>query len=244
MAGDVDKLEKERDPVIDVKDNFEFKGSSLVSETSHREFTSRDVTEHFKNSIDKNRSSTSGSAGLSFWGIDVSLGGHHIKKAKGSRKSEQDSKNENRYASSVHYQLVPVRSLHLTKADVVLRPDVIQMLQEIETDLKKLKYKSNGHFTEFFKKYGSHVSYGIVELGGVLMSTAECWGFKTENCEKVTEMTTKVSETALKLGFRHRGIGLQAGAEFNGSMLFSHTSGNFKESELHLEEIWRSRRYR
>ena len=232
LAGDVDELEKERDPVIDVKDSFEFKGSSLVSETSHREFTSQDVTDDFKNSIDKNRSSKSGSGGLSFWGIGVGLGGRHKKKTKDSDTSEQGSKRESRYASSVHYQLVPVRSLHLTKADVVLRPDVIQMLQEIETDLKKLKYKSNGHFTEFFKKYGSHVNYGIVELGGILMSTAQCRGFRKENREKVTGMTKKVSETSLKLGFRHSGIGLRAGTKFSGATLHSHTSGHFKESEL------------
>ena len=232
LAGDVDELEKERDPVIDVMDNFEFKGSSLVSETSHREFTSREVTEDFKNSIDRNRSSKSGSGGLSFWGIGVDLGGLYKKKTKDSNTSEQGSNRENRYASSVHYQLVPARSLHLTKADVVLRPDVIQKLQEIEIDLKKLKYKSNGHFTEFFKKYGSHVNYGIIELGGVLMSTAECSGFKKENREKVAEMTKKVSDTSLKLGFRHSSIGLRVGAKFSGSTLHSHTSGNFKESEL------------
>ena len=232
LVGDVDELEKEREPVIDVKDNFEFKGSNLVSETSHREFTSRDVTEHFKNSIDKNRSSKSGAGGLSFWGIGLGLGGYHKKKTEDTDTNEKDSKREKRYTSSVHYQLVPVRSFHLTEVDVVLRPDVIQMLQDIETDLKKLKYKSNGHFTEFFKKYGSHVNHGIVELGGVLMSTAQCRSFKEENREKVTEMTKKVSETSFKLGFRHSGIGLRTGIKFSGSTLHSYASGNFKESEL------------
>ena len=98
--------------------------------------------------------------------------------------------------------------------------------------MKKLKYKSNGHFTEFFQKYGSHVNFGIVELGGVLMSTAQCRGFKKENREKVTEMTKKVSETSLKLGFRHSGIGLRTGTKFSGSTLHSYASGNFKEFEL------------
>ena len=124
LVGDVDELEKEREPVIDVRDNFEFEESSLVSEMSHREFMSQDVTEDFEDSIDKNRSSKSGYSGLSFWGIGVGLSGCGKKKTKDSDTSEQ-------YASSIHYQLVPVRSLHLTEADVVLRPDVIQKLQDI-----------------------------------------------------------------------------------------------------------------
>ena len=229
LAGDIDELDREREPVINVTDNFEFKGPCLASETCHREFTSETLTENFQSSIDINRASKSASGGLSFWGIDVNVDGRS-EKDKNTGTREQSNKTVSCFASSMHYQLVPVRSFHITKADIVLRPDVVQMLQRIERDLKKSKYKPNGQFKEFFKTYGSHVNYGIVELGGILMSTAQCTGFKEENREKVTEMTKTVSEASLKLGFSN--INLQIDAALSGSAVHSHTTETFNESEL------------
>ena len=63
LANDFEKLEKEREPVVDVSDSLEFKGTQLAQEIIHREFQSDELRHVFEQTIDKNNKSGSVSAG-------------------------------------------------------------------------------------------------------------------------------------------------------------------------------------
>ena len=87
--------------------------------------------------------------------------------------------------------------MDLTTNAIELRPEVVTTLQQIEKSLKPI-YKSTGNFKHFFEKFGSHTSYGVDELGGVLMGKARCQNFTEEVREQKKNRTLELSRKALR----------------------------------------------
>ena len=77
-------------------------------------------------------------------------------------------------------------------------------MQDVEQALKLSDYLPGDHFSEFFEKFGSHICSGVVEFGDILISIAECFGFKEEDRSRVAHAVTKVSEMAFLLGFNEK----------------------------------------
>ena len=84
----------------------------------------------------------------------------------------------------------------------------------------------------FFERYGSHVHYGLIELGGVLISKAYSKGFEESLRSKITEMTTAASKTSATLGFRHIAVSAQQGLTFKASDLKYKESLDYSEDDL------------
>ena len=180
---DIDRLVVDRELVINVSDDVVFSEEYLEQPMHHREFTSRESMYRFIDHIDKNVSKE-----MNILGIDT-----------GGRIGDADS-----FIGCVHYQFVPVVSAQLSPDQLDLRPEVISALQDVEHALKLSDYLPGDHFFEFFEKFGSHLCSGVVEFGGILISIAECFGFKEEDHSKVAYAVAKVSEMAFLLGFNEK----------------------------------------
>ena len=215
--------------MIDVSDNLQFKGAQSIQQTIHKEFQSEGVKDMFEQNIDKNRRSRSGSAGLVIWGMSIGPGASYIRKHRKESEATDKGTKSKMFYSSVHCQLVPVKSVHLTESDIDLKPEAISMLQAIES---RIKGRGRGAFQEFFRRYGSHVNYGVIDLGGVFTCSASCQGFKQESLSKVKEKAQMVSKTSLSLDLKHSGIGVRTGIPFKASEVFHKASLNYTEEEL------------
>ena len=183
---DVSKLVEDREMVTNVSDDVVFSGAHSEQPLYYREFTSRESLRMFSNHIDKSVSAVS--IGMNIFGIDLP-----------DTVSCADAADS--FVSCVHYQLVPAVSVQLPPQQMDLRPEVISALQNVEQMLKLSDYLPGNHFDGFFEKYGSHFCGGVVEFGGILVSIAECSGFKEEDHLKMAHMVTKASEMAFFLGF-------------------------------------------
>ena len=232
LAKDFEKLEKEREPVVDVSDSLEFNGTQLAQELIHREFHSDLLRHLFEQTLDKNKKSESMSAGLVIWGMGLGRGGGLTKKRGSEILAEETKLKGQSYVASVHYQMVPIKSIHLTYKNIQLKSDAITELQNIEQNIKLVRYKANGQFRGFFERYGSHVHYGLIELGATLIATASCKGFEESCRKKMTEMTTMASQKFASLGFRHPMSSAQHHASIKASDLKSKESINYHESDL------------
>ena len=187
FSKNLEKLSKERDHVIDAKGNLNFKAVSQIPTVIHHEFSSKMVWETFERNIDKHMQTRSISVGKNIWGINIS-------ETFSDRESET-------FASSIHYQMVPVRCLYLTSSSMELRPEVISSLQAVESSLKRDNYEPREHFKNFFYKYGSHVNNGVIEFGGMVKSTAYCQGFQEKDRSNVSAVVSEASQAALFLSF-------------------------------------------
>ena len=194
FSEDIDKLVVDRELATNISDDVVFSEEYLEQPLHHKEFTSRESMYRFIDHIDKNVS-----MGMNILGIDLVDTVGQI--------DEADS-----YVGCVHYQFVPVVSAQFSLDQLSLRPEVISALQDVEQVLKMADYLPGDHFGEFFEKFGSHLCSGVVEFGGILISIAECSGFKEEDYSKVARAVTKVSEMAFLLGFNEK---VQPGKPYN-----------------------------
>ena len=188
------QLVQERKMVIDVNENLDFRATRSVHEILHNEFTFDHIMQTFVNHLDKHLSERSASIGVNMWG--VSLEKAIANSMKGSSVCETGN-----YISSVHYQIIPVTTVHISPNDIRLRAEVITELQGIEKSLKRRGYKAEDHFKDFFKTYGTHISHGTIEFGGTLVSVAYCQDFKEKDRKRITATVMEASEAALLLGF-------------------------------------------
>ena len=232
---DIDELVKEREIVIDVKDSIESKGPVSSVGIFHKECSSEKLTQIFQNNTDKSSCSRGFSGSLSFYGVSAGAG-YSMSQADVSEKETINSKHET-YMAVVHYEMVPVKSFDITPDDLYLMPRALKKLQTIEKNIKHLRYKSKGHFQEFFKIFGSHVTSGVVEFGGILMSTASYRGFKESDRSKVTSVVSDVSRTSLNMAFSKFGFGAGAGTVFTASKLCGETTGKYNMKDLENIEI-------
>ena len=197
------KLSTERDIVIDVKTDLECKIVNTVHPIWHHRFSERKTWEFFDKHIDKHIGCISDSVGENVWGINIA-----------ETESTQRGNHENEtFACSVNYQLIAVRCIELKQAEMELRKEAIKSLQEIERYLEASKYQSQGHFQDFFKKFGTHVNHGKVQIGGMLKSTACCKGFLEEDRDNVSAVVSEASENAFYLSLSNEvrtGISLNA----------------------------------
>ena len=237
LSDQIDELEKEREPVVDVSDDLEFKGAQSNQEIIHREFHSKNKMELFDETIDKSERSVSGSVGVMVWGVDLGSQSSFTRKTKQENKEEQTEKKFENYISNSHYQFIPVKAIHLTKNVIDLKPEVIKAIQNVEKRIKMMRYESRDHFHEFFKTYGSHIHYGVIELGGIRSSKAWSEGFEDSNLSKMTELTHTVSKASLNLGFTQPGSTIQAGIPIKASDVLSETTSNFTEEELKRVDV-------
>ena len=94
------------------------------------------------------------------------------------------------------------------------------------------------HFGEFFEKFGSHLCSGDVEFGGILVSIAECSGFKEEDHSKVAHTVAKVSEMAFLLGFNEK---VQPGKPYKADEVLGDvpdmSSGNLQNITVTIKKI-------
>ena len=225
FTGDVSELCFGKEMVINMKDSLEYKGSFSKQTIFHEKFSSQELTDRFERDIDKSSSSLSGSAQAGFMGAEK--GGFQKATIKEDVMDRQKEKQSS-YCSVVYYNKAAVKSVDITAKHVELIPDVIESLQNIETTVKECNYESKAHFHEFFKKYGSHVGIGEIELGGVLMSTAYCSGFQEEERSRVEGIVSEASELSLSLGFSKAGIvELGLGTSFNAAKLHAKSSKKY-----------------
>ena len=188
-----DKFSDERDFVVDVTDDLEFTAPNPVNTIFHHQFNSQKIWEIFDKHIDKHINARSISVGENIWGVTI---------GKGILESEgQGGHQDENFLSCIHYQMIPVRRIHLKPTNLQLRPEVIRSLQEIERSLQLDNYEPRRHFQQFFNQYGTHVNNGPIDIGGMLKSTAHCRGFREEDRLSVSAAVSKASETALYLNF-------------------------------------------
>ena len=209
FSEDIDEMTKEREVVFDVRNDLQFKSVSFVQPMFLHEFNSKDTMQVFIQNIDKHIAARSVSTGVNVWGIGI----------------EEDSGGRGRegsYTCSVEYQLVPIQSVKLDPGDIELTAEVISALQGIEQSLKSTDYAPGDHFNAFFEKYGTHISHGVIEFGGIIVSMAECAGFKEEDRSKVSGVVTEASEAALLLEINKK---VRHGEPFNAHQVLGRTMG-------------------
>ena len=187
LTADIRKLLGKTGKVIEANGgDLEFSDTPLKHPIFRQEFVSQDMMRVFVSNIDKHMSSRSTSIGVNIWGVD-------LHDAMGS------SDKEGSFVGSVSYQLVPVKSVTLSPYHTDLIPEVISAIQEVEQTMISKNYATGDYFSGFFEKYGSHIHSGAVEIGGMLVSSAECSGFREEDRSKVTDLVSLALEKALLL---------------------------------------------
>ena len=184
-----EKLDVQRNFVINMSKNLEYKVVNAIHPVFHHEFTSQKTWEIFDKHLDKHIRARSVSVGANVWGLDI---------AEIVRTQRNTLENEN-FACCVNYQMIAVRCIQLKPSEMELRVEVIKSLQEIERYLEPSNYQSPGHFRDFFHKFGTHVNNGVIELGGTVRSTAYCRGFQDKDLSNVSDLVSEASETALYL---------------------------------------------
>ena len=207
FSEDIEEMTKEREVIFNVRDELQFQSVSFVQPIFLHEFTSKDTMQIFVKNIDKHIAARSVSTGVYIWGIGI----------------EADSGclgGEGSYVCSVEYQLVPIESVKLNPGDIEFTSDVIAALQKIEQSLKSTDYVPGNHFKAFFETYGTHINHGVIEFGGILVSIAECVGFKEEDRSKVSAVVTEASEAALLLEMNKR---VRPGQSFNAYKVLGRT---------------------
>ena len=181
FSRDIRQVVQNRELVVDVGDVVECEFMNSPTEILHSEFTSKEAMYSFVTHADK----------YMYYRSAVSS-------QVATRGSDQgnEANSQNKYASSVHYQLFPVVSVKLPVETIQLKAEVIAQLQEIERDLGASNYQPGDHFTNFFEKYGTHISDGGT-FGGILMSLAYIEEFKEEDKSKMAAIVAEASKTAL-----------------------------------------------
>ena len=226
LTDDIDELIKERETIIEVKDNLVFKGPISAVETFRKEFSSRKMAQTFQNNIDKSSSNKGFPGSFSFYGISASYSGSVM---SDHNEEIKNSRNEN-YMAVMHCEKVPLKSIDINRHELSFTPHAVEALRSIENKIKHLGYKSNRDFTEFFEKYGSHATHGVVEFGGILLSVASQLGFEESDLSKVTAITSDASETSLSIGLSEVGIVANLGSSFPASKLYGKTSGHLQSN--------------
>ncbi len=112
-----------------------------------------------------------------------------------SRETEPDSG-----AGAVTFQKRVVANLELTRENMRLTPEALRELKEIEARVMERDYGRENIFAGFFKRFGSHVTSGLVELGGVWLATARA-SSGSSNAEKMEKLVRRVAEAAFQAGY-------------------------------------------
>ena len=118
-----------------------------------------------------------------------------------------------------------------------LTQHLIKELQRVEQNIKHLQYRSRGHFENIFQAYGSHASQGVIEFGGILMSTASQRGFKESERSVVTDITSDVSKASLDVAFSKCGFGASIGTSFDALQVQDKVTGHYSTTDLKNVEV-------
>ena len=168
---------KER--VFDVRDHLQFSNAQSNWSVHQHKFTSREAMQTFLNDIGK---TTTMEKGVSEIVVEDPTG---------------CESREDRFLGYTHYKMVPVVSVELTADQVDLTPEVIDSLQVVEQSLKLPDHLSSNHFDEFFEKYGSHLSLGVIDFGNILLSNAICERFEEQVYPEVIDAVEKTSNRGI-----------------------------------------------
>ena len=225
MTEDIDELLKERELAVEVKDNLVFSGPIAPVETFKKEYASQVTTQLYQNNIDKSSSSKAFSGSASYFGVKVG-GGYSSVRDEEHKEVAGRFKNET-FVAVVQGEKVSVKSVDINRHHLSLTQHLIKELQHVEQNIKHLEYNSRGHFENIFQRYGSHATQGVVEFGGILMSTASQRGFKESERSVITDITSDVSKTSLDVGFSRFGFGANIGASFDASKLHDKVIGQY-----------------
>ncbi len=186
---DLGQMLETREIVVDVSDDLILKGSCSKAKSHQAQFSSESSVDTYESNTDKVTSSKGASASASFHGISLSAG---VTKSKERENIQDQAKVANEtYLAVVQSEFIPMRSVCLEQDTFHLKPSVIAYLKDIEESLKNSNYRSRSHFKQFFNRYGSHISQGVVEFGGILLTKAERRGFQELARTKQSEIASQ-----------------------------------------------------
>ncbi len=231
VTNDVNELVKDRRQVVHVSKVLEFSGARTAGTTYNREFQTQTSTHIFQNNIAKVGSSHSESASVGYFGVGVSASHGSSQQTEHSTGTSSDSTKG--YVSVIHLEKTPVKSIYVIKNDLTLRPEVLEELQTIEKNISKSDDVKKWYFKSFFDAYGSHVSIGVIEFGGILMSKAETTYSNTADKATVSHMTAKASESGLSIGLASpSGFKCGVGVSRKSTEVYSRMIGTYTEDQL------------
>ena len=235
LTDDIDELLKEREAAVEVKDNLAFSGPLAPVETFRKEYSSQLETQLYQNNIDKSSSSKAFSASASYLGANVG-GAHSTARNKEHEENVGRFTNET-YVAVMHCEKVSVKSVNISRHDLFLNQHLIKDLQHVEQKIKHQEYKSRGHFENIFQTYGSHATLGVIDFGGILMSTASQRDFKESERSVITDIISDVSKTSLDVAFFWCGFGANIGTSFDASKLQEKLVKNYSTRDLKNIEV-------
>ncbi len=139
------------------------------------------------------------------------------------------------FASSVTCRRLPVASLELSPETMRLAPAALQQLRWTEKKLEDWDEQQGSLFQGFFERFGSHVTVGAVELGGVQVATATSEGSGVNSQEDMEMLVNRCSEAAFRASFSSgRGNGTpRMGTTFRASEVMSNVRTDLPEDLLH-----------
>ena len=193
-TSNLEELIKERDLVIDVRENLEFKSVDRERKIVHHDFTSQRKMKIFEDHVDKHIEPHSGSVGENIWGVSLDEALSQDWERKGHHGEEN-------FVSTIHFQSIPAGCIDLMPHNIQLRPEVISTLQEIEKHMKLSNYEPGKNFKDFFNRYGTHITSGVISFGGMLKSLAYSENFLESDRSNMSAVVSEASERALYLCF-------------------------------------------
>ncbi|OCT79152.1 interferon-induced very large GTPase 1 [Xenopus laevis] len=187
-----DLLQK-HEKLICVPKSFKLCGPEQGPVLWQREFASVDKEKDFQNFVEKFGLSLSCCIPGGFFNLGVKM------KTNCSESSESDKLNkklnEQIYVSKTKFNCIPQASCYFTKDQIRLSEAAFKCLKEIEnkiedhnTDLETIKNECE----YFYKTFGSHVSLGPIQFGGIFWWKASRKGFKVAQLQ---EAKKTISET-------------------------------------------------
>ena len=235
LTDDIDELLKTRETAVEVQDNLVFSGPLAPIETFSKEYSSQSVTQLYQNNIDKSSSSKGFSASASYFGVKV--GGGYSRVSNEEREDVAGHFKNETFVAVMHCEKVSVKSVNINRHHMSLTQHLIKELQRVEQNIKHLQYRSRGHFENIFQAYGSHASQGVIEFGGILMSTASRRGFNESKRSVVTDITSDVSKASLDVAFSKCGFGASIGASFDALQVQDKVTGHYSATDLKNVEV-------
>ncbi|XP_031750751.1 interferon-induced very large GTPase 1-like [Xenopus tropicalis] len=176
-----DLLQK-HEKLICVPQGFKLFGPEQGPVLWQREFESINKENHFQKSVEKLGLSLS----CSIPGGFLDLGAEGNTNCCESEKASE-TLNEQIYVSVIRFNCVPLASCYFTKDQIRLSKEALQCLTEIESKMIESnadKETITNDCANFYKRFGSHVSLGPIQFGGILWWKASSEGFQAAQLQE------------------------------------------------------------
>ncbi|KAE8574194.1 hypothetical protein XENTR_v10024972 [Xenopus tropicalis] len=170
-----DLLQK-HEKLICVPQGFKLFGPEQDPVLWQREFESINKENDFQKSVEK--------LGLS---LSCSIPGGFLDLGAEGNTNCSESLNEQIYVSVIRFNCVPLASCYFTKDQIRLSKEALQCLKEIESktiESNTDKETITNDCANFYKRFGSHVSLGPIQFGGILWWKALSEGFQAAQLQE------------------------------------------------------------